>query len=148
MKLSKSAFYAWKARPAKLITAQELQLYRRTKELFNASRQSLGGREMAKKLRSEGFEVTRYRTMKVMAKLKLQAKQRVAYKITTKRKHSDAVAANLLNQNFNPVAQDQIWAGDITYLKTAEGWVYLAVVMDLYSRRIVGWATKWRQPSI
>jgi len=144
MKLSKSAFYAWKARPAQLITAQELQLYRRTKELFNASRQSLGSREMAKKLRSEGFEVTRYRTMKVMAKLKLQAKQRVAYKITTKRKHSDAVAANLLNQNFNPVAQDQIWAGDITYLKTAEGWVYLAVVMDLYSRRIVGWATDKR----
>ena len=144
MKLSKSAFYAWKARPAKLITAQELQLYRRTKDLFNASRQSLGSREMAKKLRSEGFEVTRYRTMRVMAKLKLQAMQRVAYKITTKRKQSDAVAANLLNQNFNPVAQDQIWAGDITYLKTAEGWVYLAVVMDLYSRRIVGWATDKR----
>lgn len=57
--------------------------------------------------------------MKVMAKLKLQAKQRVAYKITTKRKHSDAVVANLLNQNFNPVAQDQIWAGDITYLKNS-----------------------------
>ncbi|MAY37899.1 IS3 family transposase [Spongiibacter sp.] len=144
MKLSKSAFYAWKARPARLITAQELQLYRRIKELFNKSRQSLGSREMAKKLRSEGFEVTRYQTMKVMAKLKLQAKQRVAYKITTKRKHNDAVAANLLNQNFNPVAQDQIWAGDITYLKTAEGWVYLAVVMDLYSRRIVGWATDKR----
>lgn len=141
MKLSKSAFYAWKARSAQLITAQELQLYRRTKELFNASLQSLGSREMAKKLRSEGFEVTRYRTMKVMAKLKLQAKQRVAYKITTKRKHSDDAAVNLLNQNFNPVGQDQIREGDITYLKTAEGWVYLAVVMDLYSRRIVGWAT-------
>ena len=144
MKLSKSAFYAWKARPAQLITAQELQLYRRTKELFNASRQSLGSREMAKKLRAEDFNVTRYKTMKVMAQLKLQAKQRVAYKVTTKRKHSDTVAANLLNQNFNPLAQDQIWAGDITYLKTAEGWVYLAVVMDLYSRRIVGWATDKR----
>jgi len=52
--------------------------------------------------------------MKVMARLKLQANQRVAYKITTKRKYNDAVPANLLNQNFNPVAQDQIWAGDIT----------------------------------
>jgi putative transposase len=64
----------------------------------------------------------------------------VAYKVTTQRKHSDAVADNLLNQNFNPVGQDQIWAGDITYLKTGEGWVYLAIVMDLYSRRIIGWA--------
>ena len=140
MKVSKSAFYAWRARPARLITAQELQVYRRTKALFKLSRQSLGSREMAKKLRSEGFEVTRYRAIKIMARLKLQAKQRVAYKVTTKRKHSDAVADNLLNQNFNPVGQDQVWAGDITYLKTAQGWMYLAVVMDLYSRRIVGWS--------
>jgi len=76
-----------------------------------------------------------------MARLKLQTKQRVAYKVTTKRKHSDAVAANLVNQNFNPMGQDQIWAGDITYLKIAKGWVYLAIVMGLYSSRIIGSAT-------
>jgi putative transposase len=64
---------------------------------------------------------------------------RIAYKVTTKRKYSDAVADNLLNQNFNPVASDQVWAGDVTYLRTGEGWMYLAIVMDLYSRRIVGW---------
>jgi len=116
-------------------------MYRRVKVLFEVSRQSLGSREMAKKLRSEGLEVSRYKTMKIMARLNLQAKQRMAYKVTTKRKHSDAVAANLLNQNFNPIGKDQIWAGDITYLKTSEGWVYLAIVMDLYSRRIIGWAT-------
>jgi len=140
MKASKSAFYAWKARPVQLITAQELHMYRRTKALFKASRQSLGSREMAKKLRSEGFVITRYKAMKVMRSLRLQAKQRVAYKITTKRKHTDSVADNLLNQNFNPLDKDQVWAGDITYLKTGEGWVYLAIVMDLYSRRIIGWA--------
>jgi putative transposase len=63
--------------------------------------------------------------------------QRIAYMVTTKRNLKDAVADNLLNQNFNPVGPDQVWAGDITYLKTVEGWMYLAIVMDFYSRRIV-----------
>ena len=69
----------------------------------------------------------------------LYVSHRVAYKVTTKRTHRDAVAINLLNQNFNPTAPNQIWAGDITYLKTGEGWMYLAIVMDFCGRRIVGW---------
>jgi len=137
--MSRSSYYAWAKRPAKLITADELQLYRRAKALFTASRQSLGSRELMKKLREEGFNIGRYRTQTIMRKFELRATQRVAYKVTTKRKHSDKVADNLLNQNFNPVGLNQVWAGDITYLKTGEGWMYLAVVMDLYSRRIVGW---------
>jgi len=94
---------------------------------------------MMKKLREEGFEIGRFRVRKLMKKLNLKVTQRVAYKVTTKRKHSDAVADNLLNMNFNPVGPNQIWAGDVTYLKTGEGWMYLAIVMDLFSRRIVGW---------
>ena len=140
MKASRSAYYAWKQRPAKLITAQELQLYRRAKALFKASRYSLGSRELSKKLREEGFIIGRYATRTLMRKLGLKVQQRVKYKVTTKRKDSDSVAVNLLNQQFNPVGINEVWAGDITYLRTREGWMYLAVVMDLYSRRIVGWA--------
>ena len=110
------------------------------KALFRQSRDSLGSREMMKKLREEGFRIGRYKVRHLMAKLNLIVKQRVAYKVTTRRNDNDAVADNLLNQNFNPVATNQVWAGDITYLKTGEGWMYLAIVMDLYSRRIVGWA--------
>ena len=140
MKVSKSAYYDWCKRPAKVFSARELELRRRMKELFKSSRSSLGSREMMKALRAEGFKIGRYRVRRLMKRMNLKVTQRVAYKVTTKRKHSDAVADNLLNQNFNPFAPNQIWAGDVTYCRTGEGWMYLAVVMDLYSRRIVGWA--------
>ena len=139
MDVSRSSFYDWRSRPAKMIDAATLHLYRRMKALFADSRASLGSREMMKKLREEGFEIGRDRTRKLMKKLKLKVTQRVAHKTTTKRKHSDSVSDDLLNQNFNPVAPNEVWAGDVTYLRTGEGWMYLAIVMDLYSRRIVGW---------
>lgn len=139
MQVSTSAYYAWQKRPGQLISADILHLHRRMKVLFEQSRESLGNREMMKKLREEGIEIGRYKVRNLMKKLNLKVTQRIAYKVTTKRKHSDDVADNLLNQNFNPVAPNQVWAGDVTYLKTAEGWMYLAIVMDLCSRRIVGW---------
>lgn len=139
MQVGKSAYYDWLKRPVKKISPEELQSQRRMKQLFEKSRDSLGSREMVKKLRKEGFEIGRERVRNRMKTLGLVVKQRVAYKVTTKRKHSDSVASNLLNQNFNPVAPNEVWAGDVTYLKTGEGWMYLAIVMDLFSRRIVGW---------
>ncbi len=139
MQVSTSAYYAWKKRPGRLISVDVLHLHRCMQVLFKQSRNSLGNCEMMKKLREEGFQIGRYKVRNLMKKLKLKVTQRVAYKVTTKRKHSDEVAYNWLNQNFNPVAPNQGWAGDITYLKTGAGWMYLAIVMDLYSRRIVGW---------
>ena len=73
-----------------------------------------------------------------MAKLNLVVKQRVAYKVTTKRKHSDAVANNLLNQNFNPAAPHQVGAGDVTSLKTGEGWMYLAAWIYILAELLDG----------
>jgi len=139
MGVSPSAYYAWVRRPGKLISAATLHLHRRARTLFNDSRQSVGSRALMKKLREEGFQVGRYKVCRLIKTLDLSVTQRLAYKVTTKRKHSDKVAPNLLNQNFNPVGKNEAWAGDVTYLRTAEGWMYLAIVTDLYSRRIVGW---------
>ena len=144
MSVSRSAYYAWDKRPAQLITDTELKLYRCCKRLFNESRQSLGSRQMMKNLRKEGFNIGRYKVMRLMRQLGLYVKQRMAYKVTTMRKHSHSVADNILNQEFNPCAPNQIWAGDVTYLRTAEGWMYLSIVMDLYSRRIIGWSVNKR----
>lgn len=77
----------------------------------------------------------------------LVCQQRRAYKVTTKPRKGAEVAPNLLNQNFNPPGRDQISGSDITYLKTGEGWLYLAAIMDLYYRRIDGWYVNKRMSS-
>lgn len=91
-------------------------MYRTARQLFKRSRGSLGSRQFCNKLRLAGFSVGRYRTRSIMRKLKLVVRQRQAYKITTKRKHSDSVADNLLRQQFNPKYANLVWAGDVTYL--------------------------------
>jgi putative transposase len=97
MQVSTSAYYSWKKRPGQLFSADVLHLHRRMKDLFKQSRDSLGSREMMKKLREEGIEIGRFKVRNLMKKLNLKVTQRIAYKVTTKRKHGDEVADNLLN---------------------------------------------------
>ena len=134
MRVSTSAYYDWLKKPAPCVDAKTIELVGCIKNAFEVSRGSLGNREMVKKLRKKGFKIGRHRVRTLMNMLGLYAKQRAAYKVTTRRKRSDAVADNLLNQNFNPVGPNEVWAGDVTYLKAHEGWMYLAIVMDLFSR--------------
>jgi len=110
------------------------------KALFAASRDSLGSRTMTENLRLEGFEIGRDKTRRLMKKLQLKVKQKRKYKVTTDSKHNFPVAKNVLNREFSPSAPNQAWGTDITYLWTQQGWIYLAVVIDLYSRRVVGWS--------
>lgn len=110
------------------------------RELFKASRGSLGSRTLAKNLRHEGFDVGRTRVRKLMKKLGLVVKQKRKFKVTTDSKHRHPIADNVLNRAFNPELPNQAWATDITFIWTQEGWVYLAVVIDLHARRVVGWA--------
>lgn len=139
LKVNKSAYYEWKQRGAEVISAETFALCSRLKELFIQSRESLGSRGLMKKLRKEGFVVGRYRVRSLMKQLGLAVKIKRKYRVTTQSKHDLPVADNVLNREFNPDKPNQAWVSDITYVWTVQGWLYLAVVMDLYSRRIVGW---------
>ncbi len=140
LSVQRSAYYDWRDRPGKVTGPEELALRRRMKALFAASRGSLGSRMMMKNLREEGFDIGRNRTRRLMKQLGLKVKHKRKYKVTTDSKHKLPVARNVLNRDFSPTAPNQSWGTDITYLWTQEGWIYLAVVIDLYSRRVVGWS--------
>jgi putative transposase len=107
--------------------------------IHRASRRSYGARRMARALQRQGFAVGRERAATLMHRLgiKVKTKQFKHYRRNTK----PAPADNVLNRQFDPAGPDQAWAGDITFIPTREGWLYLAVVVDLFSRRVIGWAT-------
>lgn len=111
------------------------------KELHTKTRQSYGSRRMARKLQERGHKLGRYKTRRIMRENGIQCKQRRRYKITTNSQHNQPVAENVLNRNFTVLAPNKVWVADITYLWTLEGWLYIAAVVDLFSRRVVGWAT-------
>lgn len=139
MRVSTSAYYDWYKRPVRLIDNKTWQLCLRMKTLFMQSRASLGNRQMVAQLRKEGFVIGRYKVRMFMKKLGLTVKNRQRYVVTTNSKHNQPVADNKLNRNFSPQQPNLVWTTDITYIWTAQGWIYLAVVLDLYSRRVVGW---------
>lgn len=93
-----------------------------------------------KNLKAKGYSVGRYRARSLMRKAGVECKQRRRYRVTTDSHHSLAIAENVLNRNFTAQDINQKWVADLTYLWTQEGWFYLAAVLDLFSRRVVGWA--------
>ncbi len=115
-------------------------LYREAKRLFHQTRSGIGYVKLCKALNKSGFAIGETRTRTVMRMLNLVCTQRLRYKSTTNSNHRYGISENLLDQQFNPEQENQVWSTDITYLKTRQGWVYLAIVMDLYSRKIVGWS--------
>jgi putative transposase len=99
-----------------------------------------GSRRMARELRAEGFDVGRCQARSLMREAGIEVRRKRRFKLTTDSRHRLPVAENLLDRQFDVSAPNQVWGADITYLWTSEGWLYLAVVIDLYARRVVGWA--------
>ncbi len=142
--VSRSGYYNWTRRNLTERGRLNRQLDRRIAAIFVEHHQRYGSPRIAAALHDEGLTYSKNRIARRMRMLGLQAIQAKKFKVTTDSKHSKPVAPDLLEQDFSAAAANQKWTSDITYIWTNEGWLYLAVVMDLYSRAIVGWAMNRR----
>jgi len=142
MRVSRSGFYDYLNRysPSGGSAPEEAALRRRIKEIFDQSRASYGSRRIVKELNNDGRKIGRYKVRRIMRQMGLKAKTPKRFKLTTNSRHSFAVAPNVLDRNFDVDMPNKVWTADISYVWTFEGWLYLAIIMDLYSRQIVGWA--------
>lgn len=138
--VSRGGYYAWKKRPESARRRQEKDLLERIRETQRRVKYRYGSPRMTRELARGGFSVGHNRVARLMAKHNLGAKPRKKHRVTTDSKHGLAVAENLLARQFAVSGPDQAWVSDLTYLPTGEGWLYLAVVIDLYARKVVGWA--------
>jgi putative transposase len=138
--VSRSGFYAWKIRPESARQQQEQQLAEEVAQVHQQSRGTYGSPRVHAEMRARGRKVSRKRVARLMKKQKLQARKKRRSVRTTDSNHSQPVAPNVLQRDFSPDKPNSTWATDITYVWTGEGWLYLAVVLDLFSRRVVGWS--------
>lgn len=139
LRVSKSGYYQWRSRKE---DAEEKSLRDLIERIYREHKGRYGYRRITAEIRRSGIIVNAKRVYRIMKLLELKAVCPKVYKRTTKSGHKKEVNENILKQNFETERIDQVWLSDITYIKTSEGWLYLAVVMDLYSRRILGWSLR------
>jgi putative transposase len=142
--VSQSGYFAWRSSPASCRQREDLVLLAHIRSAFARSNGTYGSPRVTRELQAEGLTVGRRRTARLMHENGLKARQTRRFKRTTDSHHAFPVAPNLLEQNFSAECPNQKWAADISYVWTSEGWLYLAVVLDLFARRVVGWAVSNR----
>jgi putative transposase len=144
LEVSRSGYYDWLTREPSLHEQQDRAFSVRIAAHFEANRHVYGTRRLKDCLADEGEQVSRRRIGRLMAEQALRVKTRRKFKATTDSSHGQAVAPNVLDRQFEVAEPDTAYVGDITYIWTAEGWLYLAVVIDLCSRAVVGWSmSQW-----
>ena len=140
MEVSRSGYYKYLKTKHENKVDPDFELISIVRQIHSDTRGSYGSRRMSGQLRDNGYDVGRYRARSLMKKADVSVKCRKKFKRTTDSNHNQPIAPNLLKRQFEVDRPDTVWCADITYLWTLQGWLYLAVVLDLYSRKIVGWA--------
>ena len=140
IKVDKSSYYHW-IKAGCVVNKVDTQLNELILAIFIQGRNNYGTRRISDKLKElYGLIVSRRRISSIMKDLNLKVKMKRRYKNTTDSNHNLPIAPNILNRDFYASSANEKWVGDITYISTGEGWLYLATVIDLYSRKIVGWS--------
>jgi transposase InsO family protein len=143
--VSRSGFYAWDERGRSTRSSEDAKLAVRILAAYKTGRGGYGSpRVQEELLKADGIAVSRKRVARIMRELGLVGRRKRRFKATTDSKHNLPVAENVLDRNFEVDAPDVAWVTDITYVWTAEGWLYLAAILDLFSRRVVGFAMSQR----
>jgi len=140
MKVTRSRYYHWLTSPKTEREKENEKLTETLKVLFEKGRASYGTRRLKNRFAEQGITVSRRRIGRLMVQAGLWCKTKKKFKVTTDSKHNKPIAPNLLARQFTVPQADRYYVGDITYIYTHEGWLYLAVVIDLFSRKIVGWS--------
>lgn len=140
LQVSRSRYYAWRKNPLSNRSRKDKVLTKEIRCVFNEGRQKYGAKKVHERLAQRGVLISRRRTARLMLEDGLKPKLKRKYKTTTNSNHKLHIAPNLLKRQFYIAKPNRVWAGDITYIPTRNGWLYLATVMDLYSRKIVGWS--------
>ena len=138
--VSRGGYYAWAGRAESARAADDRALAAEIRAAHEASRGRYGSPRVHAELRARGRRIGRKRVARLMRGMGLAARRRRRFRRTTDSRHAFPIAPNLLERNFTAEAPDRVWLADLTYIWTAQGWLYLAVVLDLYTRRVVGWA--------
>jgi transposase InsO family protein len=138
--VSRQGYYAFARRPPSTRLADDKALQERLRTLHMESRGTYGSPRLHAALRAQGMRVGKRRVERALRAMGLQARQRRRYRVTTRANPMHPVAANALARDFSALRPDERWVTDITYVWTDEGWCYLAVLLDLFSRAVVGWA--------
>ena len=138
--VSQRGYFAWKGRPACRRQHEDMMLLAHVRSAFALSNGTYGSPRMTRELQDSGLAVGRRRTARLMRENGLRARQKRRFKRTTDSHHAWPIAPDLLDQDFSAQGPNQKWGSDISYIWTREGWLYLAVVIDLFARRVVGWA--------
>jgi putative transposase len=138
--VSRSGYYDWASRPESARAVEDRAVAAEIRTAHAVSRGRYGSPRVHAALRAQGRRVGRKRVARLMRGMGLSARRKRRFRRTTDSAHPFPVAPNLLGRDFTAAAPDRVWLADLTYIWTAEGWLYLAVVLDLFSRRVVGWA--------